>query len=224
VERQPWRSSKLGLPQPSVLDIPHDGQWHPYHFSRSAHLLQTVVLYEHILWMATTSTRCRWPPWAGDSYFTCEGVLNVHSSNVGHGLTPILSPNVGIKSTSGSVFVLISSGTSLWASVSNLTRWLLKDIVMFWNCSTGGAWGTRCGYSTSEIQHTVGKWLAVVLRDTSRKVGWAWGTDCMANSVAGWNFSCGDSWSYNFTQFLTGISKISWQDFKQQWQRSMPAC
>jgi hypothetical protein len=43
VEREPWRSSRdiareLGLSQPRVLEVLHDDQLHPYHYSRGAHL------------------------------------------------------------------------------------------------------------------------------------------------------------------------------------------
>jgi hypothetical protein len=50
VEREPWRSSRdivreLGLSQPRVLEILHDDQLHPYHYSRSTHLFPDIVLY-----------------------------------------------------------------------------------------------------------------------------------------------------------------------------------
>jgi hypothetical protein len=43
LEREPWRSSRdiareFGLSQPKVLEVLHDCQLHPYHYSRSAHL------------------------------------------------------------------------------------------------------------------------------------------------------------------------------------------
>jgi hypothetical protein len=38
------------------------------------------------------------------------------------------------------------------------------------------------------------------------------------------NFFCGDTWSSKFTQSLPGLSKVSWQDLKQVWQRCMSTC
>jgi hypothetical protein len=62
VEREPWRSSheierELGLSQPGVLEVLHEDQLHPYHYSRSAHISRRSPSTDAILRMAT-STRC----------------------------------------------------------------------------------------------------------------------------------------------------------------------
>jgi hypothetical protein len=103
------------------------------------------------------------------------------------------------------------------------------------NCSTRATW--RCA-SSCEAEFVVSAqrssstlWVrcpAVAEHDISRKADWTWRVDCMASSVTRSNsdgfFSCGDTWRRKFTQSLPGLSKISWQDFKQLWQRSMPTC
>jgi hypothetical protein len=63
VEREPWRSSRdiareLGLSQPRVLEVLHDNQLNPYHYSRSAHVSRRSSSTDAILRMTTTSTRC----------------------------------------------------------------------------------------------------------------------------------------------------------------------
>jgi hypothetical protein len=54
-----------------------------------------------------------------------------------------------------------------------------------WGCSKMCPWlGCRdYGFSTIELQRTKGKCPAVVERDISRKVNWAWMADCMAYAV-----------------------------------------
>jgi hypothetical protein len=54
VEGEPWRGScdialELGLSRPRILEIFHDVQLHPYHYSRSAHLFpDDRILRMHI--------------------------------------------------------------------------------------------------------------------------------------------------------------------------------
>jgi hypothetical protein len=48
-------------------------------------------------------------------------------------------------------------------------------------------WGTGCGFSTTELQRTVGRCLAVVERDIDRNVDWTSWAYSMASSVAGCN-------------------------------------
>jgi hypothetical protein len=195
-----------------------------------------------ILRMAT-STRCGWALFYTTFCGQTKRVLRVRvcsaSTTVtsGHGIILMLSANVGIKSTSASAFGLVSSGTLSWAPICYWTVWLLNDIVIFWKLFYRGClkmclylWGRSCGFSTTELQRTMGKtsgsgWTRHIQEG---KVDWKWRADCMASSVAGSNsdgfFSCGDTWRSKFTQSLPGLSKISWQDFKQLWQRSMSSC
>lgn len=38
VELEPWSSRELGIHQPRILEVLHDDQLQPYHYSRSTHL------------------------------------------------------------------------------------------------------------------------------------------------------------------------------------------
>jgi hypothetical protein len=144
VEREPWRSSRdiareLGLSQPRILEVLHDDQLHPYHNSRSAHLfpddrslrkqfcewLQQHAADELFFTQHSLGIRSVFYAWGGG----CSTSTTVTS---GHGIIPMLSANVGIKSGSASAFELVSSGTLSWAPICYLTGWLLNYIVIFW--------------------------------------------------------------------------------------------
>jgi hypothetical protein len=115
-ERKLWRSSRdiaqeLGLSQPRVIEVLHDDQLHPYNFLRSAllfpgdrpiQLLFCECLQQHNADKPFLLTPC------GEM----KHVLRVRvcssftAATSGHGMILMLSANVGIKSTSASVFGL----------------------------------------------------------------------------------------------------------------------
>jgi hypothetical protein len=124
-----------------------------------------------ILRMATTVTRCGWALfnnilWTDESCFTREGegVFNVHSSHLWTRDNPHAIREHGYKSASASEFGLLSSGTLSWVPNWYLTGWLLNDIVVFWKLSYRSClqmcvwlWGRGCGFSTMELERTMGK-------------------------------------------------------------------
>jgi hypothetical protein len=175
VEREPWRSSRdiareLGLSQQRVLEVLHDDQLHPYHYCGANICFQTIVLYRcnfanrydiNTLRMSSFYTTFCGQRKRDLRVRVCSTSTAVTS---GHGLILMLSANVGIKSASASAFGLVSSGSLSWAPICYLTCWLLNDIVIFWKLFYQGClkmclwlWGRGCGFSTTELQRTMGK-------------------------------------------------------------------
>jgi hypothetical protein len=88
VGREPWESSRdialeLGLSQPSVLEVFHDDQLHPYHCSRRAHLFSDdhPLLMQFCEWLhqhAANELFLHNILWTDEACFTREGLFNVH--------------------------------------------------------------------------------------------------------------------------------------------------
>jgi hypothetical protein len=93
VEREPWRSSRdiareLGLSQPRVLEVLHGDQLHPYHYSRSAHLVpdDRPLRMQFCEWLRHRYAADKFflhnILWTDEACFTREGVFNVHNSHL----------------------------------------------------------------------------------------------------------------------------------------------
>jgi hypothetical protein len=86
----------------------------------------------------------------------------------GQGIILLLFVVVGIMSASALTFGLVSSGTLWWARP--LTGWLTAHRyrnfleIVYWSCMK---MGSRCAFSTTEFQHTMGKCRVVADRDKS---------------------------------------------------------
>jgi hypothetical protein len=187
--------------------------------TRGAHVSRRSPSTDEILRMPT-STHCRWAPFEHQSVDTrtmfykrvCSTSTTITS---GYGITFMLSTNVGNKSASASVFGLESSGnfhgplSATYQADWSTTSWYSG------NCSTGADWCVRgCSFSTTELQRTMRKMSAVPGHVISR-------ADCIASSVAGSN---SDACPSVGTSEGARTCIISWQDFKQLWQRPMLSC
>jgi hypothetical protein len=93
IECETWRNSRhigreLGLSQPRVLEILHDAELLPHHYSRSAHLFPDDRPYVcnfadgYINTLPMNELVLRKILWTDKAFFTCEGVLIIHKSHL----------------------------------------------------------------------------------------------------------------------------------------------
>jgi hypothetical protein len=115
------------------------------------------------------------------------------------------SAKVAIKSALASDFGLELSRILSWTPLLYITRWLFNDIINFWRMlyesflkmclSCKAEIGFLVQWSCSVL---LGRYLAVVECNVSRKLDCIFSYDCMVFSVAPWNsdgfFSLGDTW------------------------------
>ena len=135
-----------------------------------AHLrLQTTVIsgwngYFNTLRVSSYTTLCR--------YTKLALRINLYLASTritsGQGIILLLFVVVGIMSASALTFGLVSSRTLWWARP--LTGWLTAHLyrnfleTVYWSCMK---MGSRCAFSTTEFQHTIGKCRVVADRDKS---------------------------------------------------------
>ena len=85
-------------------------------------------------------------------------------------------------------------------------------------------WGKIRGFSITELLHATGKIPAVIERDIFRKVECTREVKCVTSSVAGPKSDFlgggGSSWRVMFSKSPSGLTKISWQDFRQLWHHN----
>jgi hypothetical protein len=205
VEREPWESSRdiareLGLPQPRVLEVLHDDQMHPYHYSRSAHLFpdDRPLRMQYCAWLrhqhAADEFFLHNILWTDEACFTREGVFNVHNSHLWARDNPHAIRERGYQ---------VRFSVSVWADIvgdvvvgpyllpDRLTaqryRDFLETVLPELLEDVRPALRQMLWFQHDRAPAHYGKSPAVVERDISSKVDWTWRADCMASSVAGSN-------------------------------------
>lgn len=152
--------AQLGLSPARVLKVFNDDQLH----TSAARWLSSI---NAIFQMATTSTHSRWDSFCGQIRYALWMRVVSTSTIVtsGHVVILMLYTDVGMKTISVSAFRLASSGTLLWDPICCPVGWLLNDVVIFWELFYRGCWRcassceaeSGCGFSKTELKHTVGK-------------------------------------------------------------------
>jgi hypothetical protein len=151
-ECEAWRNSRdigweLGLSQPRVLEILHDAELLPHHYSRSADLFpdgcNSADNYINTLRVSSFYLK-----FCGQTkHFSHVRVSPLETK----GIILMLFANVGIKSVSGSIARDTVVGPSLLPD--KFTSRQCRDF--FGNCSTGAAW--RCA-SSLEVEIVISGW------------------------------------------------------------------
>jgi hypothetical protein len=139
VEREPWRSSRdiareLRLSEPSVLEVQHDDQLRPDHYSRSAHSFPADrplrMQFWKQLWHRHAADKLLlhniW--WTDEACFTRNSMFSVHNSHLWARDNPHAICKHGHYQMRFSI-----SYQELLSSVKlcYLTVWLTNDIVIF---------------------------------------------------------------------------------------------